>query len=343
MSHSVKLQDVADLAGVSIGTASQALNYRPNVAPETRARVIDAAHTLGYPVKTTPTEAVGTGIEIIGMLTKHDFGLSPEVNPFYSHVQAGVEEECRNHGISLMYANIEVDSSNRPVVWPSMLSEKRIDGLLLIGTFIEDTVGMLKQRLDLPIVLVDGYASHLPFDSVVIDNFDGTVAAIEYLIACGHRHIGLIGANKESPPGVIERQEGFVHCLAQHQLPNHYIEPSHLSQESGYEATRQLLERESDLTALFACNDLAAIGALQAARDMHIAVPEQLSIHGFDNIDLAGVVTPALTTVHVHKTWLGAIGVRQLIQRATQVHQPRIRIVVGTHLVERASVCTRRA
>ena len=338
MPNGVRLQDVADLAGVSIGTASQALNNRPNVATDTRARVIDAARTLGYPIK--PRSAVARSeIEVIGMLMKHDFGYPPNINAFYSHVQAGIENECRRQNISLMYANIEVDSANHPIAWPPMLSEERIDGLLLVGTFIEDTVGILRSRLDLPIVLVDAYAPNLPYDSVLIDNHMGTVSVVEHLHRLGHTKIGLLGTNPGSPPSLRERRAAFREALLERALPETYIEDSELTQDSGYDGLKRLLERAPEVTAVFAAADLVALGALSAARDLKIRVPEDVSIIGFDDIDLASVVTPTLTTVHVHKSWIGSLGVRQLIYRTLDPTQPKVTISVSTRLVERDSVC----
>lgn len=275
------------------------------------------------------------------MLIKHDFGYAPDVNPFYSHVQAGVENECRRHNLSLMYANIEVDTSNRPLVWPSMLSEERIDGLLLVGTFIEDTVGLLRRRLDLPIVLIDSYAPDLPFDSIVIDNAVGTRCAVEHLINLGHRHIGLIGTNPKSPPGLLERRESYLRTLHEHQLTHTYVQDSHLTQQSGYTACRELLRRAPQVTAIFACADIIAIGVLNAARDLGICVPGALSVIGFDNIDMASVVTPSLTTIHVHKTWMGALGVRQLMQRAAERDAPKVTLSIATELVVRDSAESR--
>ncbi len=337
MANSVRLQDVADLAGVSIGTASQALNDRPNVAQETRARVIDAAQTLGYPIK-RPMTPSKPGLEVVGMLMKHDFGFPTDVNPFYTHVQAGVESECRNANLSLMYANIEVDTSNHPIAWPSMLHEQRIDGLLLIGTFIEDTVGILRERFDMPIVLVDGYAPTMPFDSIVIDNATGARTAVEHLITLGHRHIGLIGSNPQSPPSVLERRQAFIETLRAHQLPGDYVVDSELTQESGYATARALLERSPEVTAIFASADIVAIGALNAARELGIEVPARLSVMGFDNIRMASVVTPRLTTIHVHKRWMGVLGVRQLLQRAAEPHLPKLTLQISTELIERDSV-----
>jgi DNA-binding LacI/PurR family transcriptional regulator len=332
---------VADLAGVSMGTASQALNYRPSVAPETRARVIDAARTLGYPVKPPPEASTPSELEVIGMLTKHDVGRPPEVNPFYAYVQAGVEQACRAHKTSLMYANIEVDASNHPVVWPTMITEQRIDGLLLVGTFIEDTVDLFKRQTDVPIVLVDSYAPGLPYDSVVIDNVPGARTGVQYLIDRGHRHIGLIGSNDSSPPSILERRTAYMQTLRANDIPDTYIEPSSsVTKESGYAAAKRLLTRAPQITAIFACNDLTALGAMNAARDMGIEIPERLSIVGFDNIDLAREVAPALTTIHVYKTWLGSLGVRQLLARAQYPEQPKLSISLSTTLVERESVRT---
>jgi DNA-binding LacI/PurR family transcriptional regulator len=337
MANSVTLQDVAKLAGVSIGTASQALNNRPSVAQDTRMRVVDAARTLGYPLKETDNSSSENPMSIIGLLTKHDYGFPFEVNAFYSYIQAGVESECRRHNLSLMFSNIEVDPANHPVVWPSMITEQRIDGLILAGTFIENTIGLLGQRVDIPIVLVDSYAPNLSFDSIVIENTIGAITAIDHLLAQGHAHIGVIGWAKNSPPSVNERFMGYNRALEAHNISTRYVEESGLNREEGYNAATRLLQRAPEITAIFACNDLTAIGAIHAARDIGLAVPGDLSIVGFDNIDMAKEVTPALTTVHVYKTWLGIFGVRQLIARALNPEQPKTTTTIMTDLIVRES------
>ena len=321
-----------------MGTASQALNNRPNVARETRARVVDAARALGYPIKSRH-EAPATDVEVIGMLMKHDFGHPPSINPFYSQIQAGVEEECRRQHISLMYANIEVDTSNHPICGRRCSSEERIDGLLLIGTFIEDTVGMLKRRLDIPTVLIDAYAPNLPYDSVLIDNALGTRLAVEHLIEQGHTKIGLLGTNPDSPPSLLERRRAFRQVMRRHGLSYEYIEDSPLLQDPMGTALQQLLQRAPEVTAVFCAADIVALGVLSAARNLGISVPDELAIAGFDDIDMAAVVSPALTTVRVHKLWMGTMGVRQLLSRAAEPFRPKVTISVATDLVRRQSVC----
>lgn len=342
MSQTVTLREVAELAGVSLGTASQALNNRPNVSSDTRTRVLDAAQSLGYQVRMATPPCPETEVSLLGMLVKHDYGLEVMVNPFYSHVQAGVERECRQRGINLMYANIEVDPSNHPVLWPQLIREDRLEGLILVGTFIEGAIDQLKRQIAMPIVLVDSYAPHLPYDSVVTDNIGGVEQVVEHLLRLGHRKIGLVGANDQSPPSIRERREGYVRTLRAHGIDEHFIEPSQLLREAGEEAAHRLLTRCPDITAIVACNDETAIGVMHAAVARRLTVPADLSIAGFDNIDLARDVTPALTTVHVHKAWMGSLGVRALLDRIQNPDQPRITVTVATQLIERNSVASPR-
>ncbi len=335
---SVTLRDVAKLAGVSIGTASQALNNRPNVAPETRARVVDAARTLGYPIKKDSPNHGSSQLKVIGLLTKHDLGQPVEINPFYSYIQVGAESECSKHQISLMYATVEVDPSNHPVVWPAMISEQHIDGLILAGTFIEETADLFQRRIDVPIVLVDSYAPTLPFDGVVIDNTPAAMTAVEYLIEQGHCKIGLVGWNEQSPPSVQERKIGYCQALCKHGIQESWIQPSGLNRENGHDALQELLRHHPEVTAIFACNDLSALGVLSGARDMGLDVPRDLSVMGFDNIDMAREIVPALTTMHVHKTWMGALGVRRLMDRVQDPSQPKVTMTLPAQLIVRESV-----
>lgn len=333
------LRDVARAAGVSLGTASQALNNRPGVQPETRERVLTAAAALGYRISSTKEPR----LSVVGMLVKHDPG-APLFNPFFSLVQAGIEHECRLQRLNLMVGTIEVDASNHPTDWPRMIEDDSADGLLLLGTNIEPTADALLRRLpDKPIVLVDSYAPGYHFDSVLIDNFAGATQAVEHLIALGHRHIGLIGSNPASPPDILERRQGYLDTLSKHGITTAYIEDGLMTREAGAEAIRQLLTRAPQVTAVFVVNDETAIGVLYAVEDMGLRVPEDLSIVGFDDIALASEVRPPLTTVHVPKVWLGRLGVRQLIARSQNPQHPQVTVNVATHLVERATtaMCVR--
>ncbi|PWH12964.1 MAG: hypothetical protein DDG60_11145 [Anaerolineae bacterium] len=331
------LKEIAEIAGVSVGTVSAALNDRPTVSPETRARVMDVAISLGYAFKLKPRQQNDMQIGVIGLLIKHDLGLAWNINPFYSRIQLGVTNTCQRHNISLMVANIEVDASNHPVQWPAMIDQQKIDGLIMAGAFIDDTVQMVRRKSDLPIVLVDSYAPNLQCDSIVTDNLGGARKAVTYLIENGHTRIGLAGWNPLSPPSIHQRKRGYLETLSEYGLSPFIVE-TELSRLGGQEAAWKLLGHERQVTALFCCNDETAIGALNAIRELGLKVPQDISIIGFDNIDLAGETTPALTTIHVHKSWMGSLGVQALIERARNPLQPKITTVLSTDLVIRDSV-----
>ena len=335
--HPPTLKEIAEIACVSVGTVSAVLNDRPTVSPETRARVMDVAVSLGYELKFKPRPPEGVDIRVIGLLIKHDLGLVWDTNPFYSRIQLGVTNTCQRHNISLMVANIEVDASNHPVQWPAMINQQQIDGLIMAGAFIDDTVQMVRRKSELPIVLVDSYAPYLSCDSIVTDNLGGARKAVEYLIQNGHTRIGLAGWNPLSPPSIHPRKRGYLETLSEYELQPFIVE-TELSRLGGQVAAWKLLEGEKQVTALFCCNDETAIGALNAIHELGLKVPQDISIIGFDNIDLAGETTPALATVHVHKSWMGALGVQALIERTRNPLQPKITTVLATDLIVRDTV-----
>ena len=333
----VTLRAVAESAGVSLGTASQALNNRPGVAQETRARVIQVATALGYPLKTLSLP-LDNPISVVGLLLKHDVDDREPVNHFYAYVQSGVEAECRERGLHLMYSNIEVDTQSRPVHWPIMLSEARIDGLILCGTFIETALDTIRRQRNIPLVMLDGYtAGNQTCDRVLTDNFSGALTATRYLIEHGHQRIGLIGSTADAYPSIRERRAGYIEALRRAGITETFIEESALDRQAGYEATQRLLQR-APITAIFACNDETALGVLKAARDLHLRVPEDLSVVGFDNLVLIHEISPALTTMHVDKVLMGRLGVRQLLERARNPNMPAVTMLLQTELVIRESV-----
>ncbi len=347
------LREVARQAGVSLGTASQALNDRPGVARETRVRVLNAAASLGYFQHARPALVEAHPLAVIGLLGKYSAGEATGIDPFYSQVLAGVEHECRRQGVSLMYATVEVDEHNRPVAWPPMLAEQRVDGLIVAGAFIEDTLAAIGAafgaggdtsqwddtvRQAPPVALVDAYSYVQPFDSVVIDNFDGAYTAVSYLVERGHTCIGLIGSERGAYPSVLERREGYLRALEHNDIGCTFIEDGPLTRPAGTEATLRLLERCPQVTAIFACNDDVAIGVLNAAAALGRRVPDDLSVIGFDDIDLAQEIDPPLTTMHVDKVLMGVLAVRHLLDRAHNPDRPTLTTSISPQLIVRDSV-----
>jgi LacI family transcriptional regulator len=218
-----------------------------------------------------------------------------------------------------------------------MLLEERVDGVIVLGAFLEETLGHISSRAN-QIVLVDAYTSEGDeFDRVLVDNVSGATKAVKHLIANGHHTIGLIGSEPDSYPSIMERRQGYLTALAQHNLKP-FIEDSALDRSEAYEATQRLIARVPEITAIFACNDNVAIGVINALQDTGLRVPDQISVIGFDNIDLAREVKPALTTMHVDKVLMGVIAVRHLIDRAVNPNRASLKTLVSTEVIERETV-----
>lgn len=339
MSKKPTLRDIAAYADVAVSTVSQVLNNKANVTPEMRERVLHAANELGYRQKLISDSPMLPQISTVGVLTKRR-GTDPlTLNPFYAPIIAGVEHECQRHNMNLMYANIEVDERNHTLNWPSMLLNELVDGVIVVGAFLEDAIADISRRARSSMVLVDAYAARdMDFDSVVMDNFNGAASAVSYLIANNHRHIGLIGSNPDSYPSILERRRGYFAALDEAGITDTYIEESEHSRAAGFEMTLRLLRRCPQITAIFACNDETAFGVMSAARHLGYNIPDDLSIVGFDDIDLAQEVVPPLTTVHIDKVLMGTMALRMLRDRATDPNRSSLTTVVPTHLITRASV-----
>lgn len=334
-----KLQDVAALAGVSIGTASHVLNNKATVSAETRARVQQAAEQLGYHLPTRAASSPNSELSTVGVLIKRHSNQGDPIDTFYSSLLNGVEQACQRHHLSLMYASLEVDDESRPQKWPPLWHGQKADGWLLLGVLLDKAPPISRDDLLPTIVLVDAYARQPIYDMVGIDNIYGAYAAVNHLIEQGHRHIGLIGSWTNGYPGILHRRQAYLQALADHGIAQAYIEDGMLHNSHGYRTTQKLLERAPQVTAIFGCNDDTAIGVMRAALEMGRQVPGDLSVIGFDNLSIAEESTPPLTTINVDKMLMGEMAVQQLINRSRHPEWTPVTILVRTDLVLRQSVC----
>lgn len=165
----IKLSDIALAAGVSVSAVSMALREKPGLPEETRQRILAAAQSLGYKRKNSQTTGKGQNpvkLRTIGLIVKSDPDQTPQANPFYSYIISGIEETCRRKRINLLYTAMPVDEHNIPLEVPSMLTEAGADGLLLVGAFVNRTLGDILKKTTLPLVLVDAYSEFVDYDSV---------------------------------------------------------------------------------------------------------------------------------------------------------------------------------
>jgi DNA-binding LacI/PurR family transcriptional regulator len=245
-----------------------------------------------------------------------------------------------------MYASLPVDEYSHATTWTSLLENGDVDGLVIVGVVFNDPVITSRIPRHIPVVVVDAVAASIECDTIITHNFQGAYDAVTYLIEQGHTRIGLIGSSASEPehPGIRERRLGYMGSLSDHGISETYIEGSLLCGESAYAAARRLLDQSPRVTAIFACNDDIAQHVIQAVKDSGLRVPEDISVIGFDDTDVASNAQPPLTTMRVDKELMGALAVRQLYERAANLDRPPITTLIGTRLVLRSSVtrCTTR-
>ncbi len=337
---SPSLRDVAQTAGVSLGTASRALNNKSNVLPGTRSLVLKAAADLGYKLQIRIPTTVASKLNTIGVVVKRDPGQIPRLDPFNYAVLCGVENECERLGLNLMYASLPVNEFSQAISWTSLLENSDVDGLVIVGIVFRDPDVTNRIPRHIPVVVVDAYATGTDFDTIITNNRDGAYHAVRFLIEQGHTRIGLIGSttSDDEHPGIRERRMGYLRALSEYGIEETYIQDSLLKGASAYQATLYLLERAPDVTAIFACNDDIAQFVIRAAQVLGRRVPDDLSVIGFDDTATAINTQPHLTTMRVEKELLGEFAVRQLYERAANLDRPSITTLIGTRLVVRNSV-----
>lgn len=347
MAGSVTLRDVAREAQVSIGTVSRVLNNHANVAEDIRLRVLKAATQLGYFAMGGQENRVPTAnriIQEIGFLFCSVVpGNSIGSNPFWSQILHGVESEARLTNLKVTYRSIGYEQET-PETLLSTIYELKLGGILLVGPAEPEVVRLL-QSTGIPLVLIDNYVPGV--NAVLGDNFAGARAAVEYLIHMGHRQIAFIGGpflekgHLTNKVYTIERRsQGYRMALLDASLPvlDHLYEAADLTKDGGYAACKRLLARNNPFSALFCANDEMAVGAMKALREADLRVPEDISLVGFDDIDLAEHLVPALTTVHVNKEMLGSVAVQRLLFLVGKPDSINLSSVLDLELVIRNSV-----
>ena len=335
----VTIRDVADKAGVSIGTVSRVMNNKSGVSKKTRERVLEISQQLGYnPNKRVPL--TNTQITHLGLLIRPtEQPLTSD--PFYGGIFHGADSICQENHISVSFSTLDIVNGRlrKP---PTMIDDERIRGLVLLGALPLEVVRKIDKLTNLPIVLIDNYYPDCLWDSVMIENVSGAYSATKHLLVNGHKKIAMISGADH--PSILERQKGYLKAMQEHELDpvifkTETVSPGDgLSPSDGINGIQDLLENSPETTAVFCSNDNQAIGAIIKLQELGIHVPDDISIIGFDNIVTGNFTTPPISTIHVDRTSLGKIAVQLLINRINNPERALIRTIVGTSLVERASV-----
>lgn len=328
------MSDVARHAGVSLMTVSRVIGNKEGVGSETRQNVLKIINRLGYRPSAIARSLVTQKTRTIGLVI-------PDItNPFFADITRGVERVAYSEGYHVFLCNAEEDPLRELTVIQS-LEENRVDGLILCGSRLKDEKLIdLLGRLPVTVLINRSLCQtdENTFNSVIIDDDRSGWLATHHLIQRGHQRIGFLAGPPASFSG-SGRHKGY---LAAMQDAGISLEPGWTSNcqpsvEGGYEMTHQLLAKYPNLTALFCFNDLVAVGAIQACSEMKRRIPKDFAIVGHDDIPLAALVSPALTTCRVPRHELGARAVNALLERLRGFSGGCQQIVLQPELIIRES------
>lgn len=300
------IRDVAREAGVSVASASRALNDRANVTPATRAKVMASVLKLNFVPHSGARSLTRRKTDTIGVILPDLFG------EFFSEIVRGIDLVAHESGLHLLFGNMHGSAHETASAIRAMRG--RVDGLLLMPPEVKPD--MLSAHLDpaIPTVLInyDGKPLDLPF--VAIDNYRAAYQMTEFLLGEGFRQIAHIAGAKHNRDA-RERQRGFLEAMKTlADQPNPAILPGDFTETGGREAGRLLVAGKVPADAVFAANDMMAVGCMTMLAENGIVAPGDIAISGFDDIPLARHIVPALTTMQVHMVELGSTAMMLLLR-----------------------------
>jgi LacI family transcriptional regulator, galactose operon repressor len=320
---------VAEHAGVSIATVSRTLAGSRKVSPATRQRVMRAIEDLNFEPNPSARRLAYMKSETIALVF-------PDISgPFYSTVIRGVEQEAgrHNHNV-LIYGTHGKEGSGR---YLRTLTSK-VDGLIIMARSVDEDSLWSLERHGVPFVLLGQSNGQIQCSMITVDNEAGAYRAATHLLGHGHQRIGIITGPEDSPDNK-GRLQGYRKALleAGTSLQPNMIVPGNFRYREGRIAIQQLLNATSPPTAVLAANDEMAIGALDAALERGLRVPEDLAVIGFDDIQMAALTRPSLSTIRQPMQLLGEAAVRLLFERLQNPDAPSHHELLETQLVIRQS------
>lgn len=328
---SATIRDVAREAGVSVTTVSRVLNESGPVKDSTRQRIREVAQRLHFTPNTTARSLSTRRTNTLGVLLPDVYG------GFFAEVIRGIDQTAQQHGFHVLISGAHNEAAEVDAAVRAMRG--RVDGLILMAAELDtDTLARnLPERV--PAVLINADHDASRFDTINIDNLGGALEMTTHLLQLGHRDIRMISGparNRDS----VEREKGFrlaLHRAGIAPRADHVVR-GEFTEASGYRGVQEILAAGARPTAIFAANDSMAVGALSALRQAGLRVPEDMAVVGFDDIPIAEYVTPALTTVRVAISELGAYAAERLFERIrAENNQIPKHEVQPTELVVRSS------
>lgn len=332
------IKDLAKLTNTSPATVSLALNGKAGVSGTTRERIIKAAEENGYILPKRTAALPSSIIRLVAVSKPNTSGIHNFRTTFFAEIINYIQTRCSELNYSMIYSMVPHSDFlqsilNLETIQPSC-------GIIVLGTYLENSEVPLLQQLPVPFVLLDRNCTIHNLNSVSINNFSGAYLAVEKLISCGHTRIGYIS----SSPNVYnleERRSGFLSALRTHDLslaPQDIIHTNSYSSD-GVQRLKAALSDRSDIPTAFFCeNDYTALSLVSALIQLGYSVPGDVSVIGFDDVPECSLTTPPLSTVHVDRQALATAAVDRLHLLMTSPNITSQSILVNVSIRMRASV-----
>lgn len=328
----ITISDIARMANVSKATVSRVINNKPEgVGKETRENILRIIKESGFQPSMVARGLVTKKTKSIGLI------ITDIANSFYPLLVRGVEDHANKYGYSLFLCNSD-NNPEKEKEYINAFIEKSVDGVILSSSMNETSYhyNILKNK-NIPLVVLDRCVEGEEYDaSVFFDNTKGAYIAVNYLINKGHKNIAFISGSKSL---IISRHrlDGYRMALEERniEVKEDIIVEGDFQFESGYKRTIELLEQGKEFTAIFAGNDLMAVGAIMALKSKKIEVPQQVEVIGFDNVDISRYIKPQLSTVGQPAYEMGVNGAKQLIKLIEGKNISKKNIILKPELVLR--------
>jgi len=330
----VGIREIASKAEVSVATVSMVLNQNPKITAATRRKVEKVVKQLGYRPNRIAQSLSGKYTNILAVLLptlRHTMA-----DPYFGELISGICDKAARLGQKVMLEHAKPDFV-RDKKYLDLFDRRFIDGILCLGFSDKDEFLRDYQDDGYPAMMVNNTLTGLELDHVVCDYRSGAEQIMTYLLQLGHRRVGMVHGSAD-----VRSMRQMMETYREHLAPHagagieQLMEDGRFTEEHGCAATLRLLERHPDITAIFAGNDKMALGALHAAGQRGLRVPEDLSVIGCDNIQYAAFVNPALTTIDTPLYDVGMLACERLIERVRGRTEP-VAEVLPTHLVLRQS------
>ncbi len=332
------IKDIAKSVGVSFTTVSNVINGKPGrVSAETIIKINKAIEDLGYVPNMSARSLVSNSSKVIGVInhivTNHNSNFMED--PFHSIFIGAIESTLRENGYYLMLRTVE---TSQDLIF--FLRNWNVDGLILAGIFEDDFYDVLT-KLHIPIILIDSYISNPNICNVSLEDFNGGYMATKYLIDHGHTNIAFASPSIKYRGVVSERFEGYKKALSEAniQFNNKLVFEQEIDTTTTINLGRSLAKR-NDFTAIFATADILAAGIITGLKQAGRRVPDDISVIGFDDINLCNLISPALTTIHQDSPLKGRLAVNYIIDKLENKTINKKETILPVRLVERESVKT---